>query len=567
MSTSPRPWERGRTVPPQSVSPAGKLRAYRDKARADPLSVAKRLPWQEPVWALLVGWPTWPWQRETVAVIDGRRIVVPWGPAPTCRPKRVHVIGPNRAGKTAIATMAWSTIVRGEAPEWQRPGLAWAGTETLNDATRKLRPKLEAWLGPNVTWSPKSPTQMGTESVLVTPAGWRGVLKSYDATETGHGRNRWQGDEVRLILLDEQPPDGVLREAESRLLGGGLLLSAFTPLGGTNSSLFKDAFGPWQEYRRKHARVVGPPCPVCGAEDVGPKLGEIRPGEWVVTCGARDNARSRSGVYPDAEIDAWEAKLLREGRAAEAQVRVHGEWLDMSEDRLIPVESLRQWSDVPKGGWLAKVIWLDPAVSKTDHACEAAIAVSARSVAGGAYLLESRHGRWPADIRLRECADAICRHDDGEAPFRCYVQNTYGDVMFMEQVNAELQRRGRRASVEPHPAKVVDKVTRANLFAPMVSAGQVHVRPEHLEGDNSFGAQARVFSGAYRGLCDTLDAGMGALMAVVEESSGEAAWLATERGYRPRTYRSIDNPWRDDGDSGARHDDDASLPDSMLGAD
>ena len=72
-------------------------------------------------------------------------------------------------------------------------------------------------------------------------------------------------------------------------------------------------------------------------------------------------------------------------------------------------------------------------------------------------------------------------------------------------------------AVDPPP--VPDKVSRANTFAPMVSAGQVYVRPEHV----AFKRQAGVFTASYLkagGACDVLDAGMGALT----EAASAATW-------------------------------------------
>ena len=57
------------------------------------------------------------------------------------------------------------------------------------------------------------------------------------------------------------------------------------------------------------------------------------------------------------------------------------------------------------------------------------------------------------------------------------------------------------------------KVEQANALATMIAAGQIFIRVEH----ETFRRQAAVFSASYlraRGLCDALDAGMNALLAL-----------------------------------------------------
>ncbi len=111
-----------------------------------------------------------------------------------------------------------------------------------------------------------------------------------------------------------------------------------------------------------------------------------------------------------------------------------------------------------------------------------------------------------------------------------WVDRQNGDMECANAVNAELGRSGMRACVQVAEHATLGKVAVANLFAPMVAAGQVFIRPEHMEGPESFGQQARMFSASYKGHDDTLDAGMKAALALVGSAWGhEAAAEAMER--------------------------------------
>ena len=92
-----------------------------------------------------------------------------------------------------------------------------------------------------------------------------------------------------------------------------------TPLGGVQSDLYESLYLPFQERLPELQRDRGPTeCQVCGQPDFGASWAEVKPGEWVITAGMRDNAESRGGFLADERIDAYEAQLIAEGRKLEA---------------------------------------------------------------------------------------------------------------------------------------------------------------------------------------------------------------------------------------------------------
>ena len=478
------------------------------RAKRRPLEHATRLPWQQVAWSLMGGGP---WKSE-------------WGASPTKRPDLIVVPCANRVGKSTFAGQITAAHVTGRLKWWQRRGEVWGGMPTLADSTAIMRPRIEEWLGADdgPRWTPRE-ANAPTESLLKTQAGWTLRLKAYE-----QGRDHWYGGKLQAVVLDEPAPDGVIAEARTRLIDeDGRMLCVFTPLEGTRSKLYTDAYEPWLDYRAKHP---------------GAKWGEVRPGLWVISVGMRDNARSVGGFLPDDRIAAKEEELIRLGRHLEARVSVHGEWLDISEDRLIPVESLGFWSEPPKQGFRTMIARLDPAYTARASSCETAIALVGIGYDGVCYVVDIEHGRWQPEERERRVVDFARRH--GQPTIR--VQRVGGDIEAAHALNGALMRAGLRACITawPETGHVPDKVERAQAFAPMVAAGQVRIRPEHATGPENVKAQAAVFSAAYLkagGLCDTLDAVMGACVDLVEYGSS-ARWLE-EVGAKQRAAEIAPRPW------------------------
>jgi phage terminase large subunit-like protein len=457
-----------------------------------------------------------PWQRVVLALCGGGPWDSAWGPAPSQPARRVCVVCANRVGKSEGVGIVIASHVTGRMPRWQRKGEVWGGMPTLQKSVEVQRPKIEGWLGTNSKprWTPKE-ANAPAESFLRTAAGWKYRGKAFE-----QDRSHWYGGRCQLIGLDEPPPDEIVSEARTRLIDeAGVLLAVFTPLEGTSSALHRDLYEPWQDYRAKHA-TPGERCPVCDADEGGPFWGEVRPGDWVVSAGTRENAQSRGGFLPDAEIDAKEEELIRMGRPLEARVAIHGEWIEISEDRLIP--DLATYTRLPHGGIAHEVAWLDSAVKANKVNCRSSIAVAGKGQDGKGYLLESHGGWWSPDERERIVLDVLKRHGDLD----CFIQRTSTDEPIAQGINAALRRAGRRPCLKvwPPTGVVPGKVARANRFATLVASPDgplVFVREDH----EFVISQARTFSAsnADRMVCDDLDAAMGALQMLFEtDAIGDA---------------------------------------------
>lgn len=491
----------------------------RRRKAARPLSFAKRLPWQQVAWSLLGGAP---WRSE-------------WGPAPSCEPSLICVPCSNRVGKSTYLGMVLAAAITGRLPRFARPGEVWGGMPTLSDSVAVQRPKIEEWLGTGdaARWNPIRANSATTSSCRTPSHVLR--LKAYEqADSTNKSGGAWESGKCQLIALDEPPPDHVVSAARTRLIDeDGVLLAAFTPLKGTGSALYRQCYEPWVDYRKRH---------------LGAKWGEVSPGVWVISVGMRDNARSVGGFLPDARIDREEAELIAMGRSLEARVRYHGEWLDTSEDRLIPAEQLRVFwpEDEPRAGYVEKAGWVDTASSTKSSADETAVSIWGRSHTGELYQLASEHGRWEPHEKLSRIIGVLAANGCPNT----WVDRQTGDMEFAAALNAELARRGLRSCVQVAEDRTLDKVTVANLFAPMVAAGQVLIRQEHLDGPESFGSQARLFSASYKGHDDTLDAGMKAALKLVntEAAMHEEAARAMDEAAVSQDEDHFDDPdepdWR-----------------------
>ena len=165
---------------------------------------------------------------------------------------------------------------------------------------------------------------------------------------------------------------------------------------------------------------------------------------------------------------------------------------------------------------------------------------------------DAAEGLQEAVLRCRQVGigGRTCSSDSAARSLAC--SGWGGDLEFMYALNAELTRRGQHACVVawPESGHVPSKVERAQVFAPKIAAGLVHVRPEHVE----FRRQAGLMSVAYLkagGLVDCVDAGMGACMLALEV--GGTAEVPALFGIeldddwdewdRPSRGRSIEDGW------------------------
>lgn len=506
--------------------------AYLRDRDADPVAAALK------PGAPLEARPPRRWQRVLVALATGGP--KEWraeGLEPSCKPRLVMVVAGNQSGKSTGGGLCQAIHVSGRSARFRSPGTIWLGAPRLSDAAEIQRPYLSGWLGPRLAsqWTPRIDATM--ESVLITTARWRARSKAYE-----QGDKAWQGKPIQAVYLDEQPTnDRVVTEAETRLVRhDGVMVVTMTGLHGTGGVLYRRSWEPWQDQLK--SMPEGEPCAICGRPE-REQWAEVSPGTWVVTAGMRSNSVSRGGVIPDERVDAKERELIAMGRPAEARVSVHGEWIEMAEDRLIPADKLRTFypEDEPRAGYVEVVGWVDTASSTRSSADETAVAIWGRSADGLLYQLASEHGRWEPHEKLSRIIGVLAAHGCPGT----WVDRQTGDMEFAAALNAELARRGHRPCVQVAETKTLDKVTVANLFAPMVASGQVLIRPEHMEGPESFGSQARLFSAGYRGHDDTLDAGMKAALKLV---GSDGALYATAAKAMDDAAVKTDDIWDDDED-------------------
>lgn len=158
----------------------------------------------------------------------------------------------NRAGKTLTASDEMAIHATGRYPDWwsgkrfEHPVTVWTGAET-NELSRKVSQKM--LLGSDST-SMKDPA-MGTGAipgnaiiqVHKRQAGIQDVADSirvkneFGGYSTIHlktyeqGRKTFQGQQVHVVWLDEEPPVDIYNEALTRTMDvNGILFMTFTPL-------------------------------------------------------------------------------------------------------------------------------------------------------------------------------------------------------------------------------------------------------------------------------------------------------------------------------------------------
>jgi phage terminase large subunit-like protein len=161
--------------------------------------------------------------------------------------ERLFMAG-NQLGKTFSGAAETAIHLTGRYPDWWRgrrfdhPVRCWAGgvtSETTRDTVQKLL------VGP-----PEQEENFGTGAIpgdcIVDYTSARGVPNALDSVTVRHvsggtstllfksyerGREKWQGDTLHFIWMDEEPPPDIYTEALTRTNAtGGMVFITFTPL-------------------------------------------------------------------------------------------------------------------------------------------------------------------------------------------------------------------------------------------------------------------------------------------------------------------------------------------------
>ena len=477
-----------------------------EQRKARPLDFAKRLPHQAVAWSLLV---------------DGTH---PDGSKLERQPREVVLVAANRSGKTEVGGMITAQVARG-ASRYTAPLRAWTGAESLAESGEGVEEKLDRWLPRGEVGGVVGRTNALNETRYRMRNGSEIRCRSYEQR-----RARWQVAKLAMVWLDEQAPDDVTEEARARLIDlGGVLLHTFTPLKGTGTALYRLAHEPWQDYLKTHQ---------------GARYGEVRPGLWVITAGMRDNVESVGGYLPDEGVEQYERQLLDAGRPSEARVRVHGDWLDVSEDAIFAYEELRYYSEPPAQGYAERVYHLDGAQTTSPSGCRSSIALCGKRRNGEIDVIDTHGGHWNPDDRAREVVDFVQRNGDAVA----YVQKTTVDVEMCGVMNRMLAEKGSSTRFIPRDVKVIDKLGRANAFAPYVANGIFGIRPEHVELERQIrNATPEAFKAkGAKGAIDDIDAAMAAAQALLDIVSADDYAHAVAQAGLPEERRSNPEEWPDD---------------------
>lgn len=164
----------------------------------------------------------------------------------TEKKERLFMAG-NRVGKTILGCFELTAHVTGDYPEWwdgkrfNRPITVWIGGDTTMTVRDIIQNKLLGNVGEFGTGmipaeyiidtKPKRNVPDAVETILVRHKSGgvsRIVLKTYE-----QGRETWQGTEIDIIWLDEEPPMDIYSEALIRTMTtGGIVMLTFTPLRG-----------------------------------------------------------------------------------------------------------------------------------------------------------------------------------------------------------------------------------------------------------------------------------------------------------------------------------------------
>ena len=153
----------------------------------------------------------------------------------------------NRVGKSLCGAMEMAIHLTGKYPDWwegrkfERPVRAWAGGVS-NETTRDVCQK-------ELVGQPDDPSAKGTGSVPINDIGETvrkaGVPNAMNSLVVRHvtggwsrlgfkayemGKEKWMGEQVDVIWLDEEPPPSIYSQALTRTADrGGNVYLTFTP--------------------------------------------------------------------------------------------------------------------------------------------------------------------------------------------------------------------------------------------------------------------------------------------------------------------------------------------------
>lgn len=151
------------------------------------------------------------------------------------------LLGGNRSGKSETAAQLAVVWAQGrdhpDSIRWAHenkvdiseiplgPGPVWYVNLDSQDSRRYGRPKVATYLPKGSKWRNRDGTG---EAEVKLPDGGKITFKSSD-----QGRDGFQGDAVRVVIFDEEPPSAVVRECLMRIADmKGRLIFAMTPLNG-----------------------------------------------------------------------------------------------------------------------------------------------------------------------------------------------------------------------------------------------------------------------------------------------------------------------------------------------
>jgi phage terminase large subunit-like protein len=161
----------------------------------------------------------------------------------------------NRIGKSFCGAMEMALHLTGQYPDWwkgkrfDRPIRAWAGGAS-NETTRDICQK-------ELVGQPDDPSAKGTGSIPIKyigetvrkagvpnamnslvikhiTGGWsRLAFKAYEM-----GKEKWMGETVDVVWLDEEPPSSIYTQALTRTADkGGIVYMTFTPENGMTETV------------------------------------------------------------------------------------------------------------------------------------------------------------------------------------------------------------------------------------------------------------------------------------------------------------------------------------------
>lgn len=161
----------------------------------------------------------------------------------------------NRIGKSFCGAMEMALHLTGQYPDWwegrrfDRPIRAWAGGAS-NETTRDICQK-------ELVGQPDDPSARGTGSIPIKyigetvrkagvpnamnslvikhiTGGWsRLAFKAYEM-----GKEKWMGETVDVVWLDEEPPSSIYTQALTRTADkGGIVYMTFTPENGMTETV------------------------------------------------------------------------------------------------------------------------------------------------------------------------------------------------------------------------------------------------------------------------------------------------------------------------------------------